>query len=185
MLLFDVVGFALMWRSLWGSVWLTLWPVTGLCFHTVTQCLVIFLLNVVFSLLIWVFHWRQCFMFYFVFFFTGFPKAAVITHLQCLKAAGGFWLFGATKDDVIYIPLPLYHSAASLIGIGGTIELGRRLNIFCDLLHIKLLRGRSDPGLHTLPSPDNRQLWGNNNHSFTFMTADQTWLTLDGGRKPE
>lgn len=98
------------------------------------------------------------FCFCFFVFFTGFPKAAVITHLQCLKAAGGFWLFGATKDDVIYIPLPLYHSAASLIGIGGTIELGRRLNIFCDLLHIKLLRGRSDPGLHTLPSPDNRQL---------------------------
>uniref|UniRef100_A0A8C6SG28 long-chain-fatty-acid--CoA ligase n=1 Tax=Neogobius melanostomus TaxID=47308 RepID=A0A8C6SG28_9GOBI len=44
---------------------------------------------------------------------TGFPKAAVISHLQSLKA-----------DDVIYIPLPLYHSAASLIGIGGTIELG-------------------------------------------------------------
>uniref|UniRef100_A0A8C6WG89 long-chain-fatty-acid--CoA ligase n=1 Tax=Neogobius melanostomus TaxID=47308 RepID=A0A8C6WG89_9GOBI len=33
----------------------------------------------------------------------------------------GFW---GTQDDVIYIPLPLYHSAASLIGIGGTIELG-------------------------------------------------------------
>lgn len=55
----------------------------------------------------------------------GLPKAAVITHLQSLKAAGGFWAFGATESDVIYIPLPLYHSAASLIGIGGTIELGR------------------------------------------------------------
>ncbi|KAM9820787.1 long-chain fatty acid transport protein 6 [Neosynchiropus ocellatus] len=55
---------------------------------------------------------------------TGLPKAAVITHLQSLKAAGGFWAFGATQDDVFYIPLPLYHSAASLIGIGGTIELG-------------------------------------------------------------
>lgn len=55
---------------------------------------------------------------------TGLPKAAVITHLQSLKAAGGFWAFGATESDVIYIPLPLYHSAASLIGIGGTIELG-------------------------------------------------------------
>ncbi|XP_049908645.1 long-chain fatty acid transport protein 6 isoform X2 [Epinephelus moara] len=55
---------------------------------------------------------------------TGLPKAAVITHLQSLKAAAGFWAFGATEDDVMYIPLPLYHSAASLIGIGGTIELG-------------------------------------------------------------
>ncbi|XP_061553722.1 long-chain fatty acid transport protein 6 isoform X1 [Phycodurus eques] len=55
---------------------------------------------------------------------TGLPKAAVITHLQSLKGAGGFWAFGVTEKDVIYIPLPLYHSAASLIGIGGTIELG-------------------------------------------------------------
>lgn len=55
---------------------------------------------------------------------TGLPKAAVITHLQSLKAAAGFWAFGATEGDVMYIPLPLYHSAASLIGIGGTIQLG-------------------------------------------------------------
>uniref|UniRef100_A0A3P8T6J3 Long-chain-fatty-acid--CoA ligase n=1 Tax=Amphiprion percula TaxID=161767 RepID=A0A3P8T6J3_AMPPE len=55
---------------------------------------------------------------------TGLPKAAVITHLQSLKAAAGLWAFGATEDDVVYIPLPLYHSAASLIGIGGTIHLG-------------------------------------------------------------
>lgn len=55
---------------------------------------------------------------------AGLPKAAVISHLQSLKAAGGFWVFGATEADVVYIPLPLYHSAASLVGIGGTIELG-------------------------------------------------------------
>ncbi|KAL2100228.1 hypothetical protein ACEWY4_004622 [Coilia grayii] len=55
---------------------------------------------------------------------TGLPKAAVITHLQSLKAAGGFWAYGGTADDVIYTPLPLYHSAASLVGIGGTIEMG-------------------------------------------------------------
>ncbi|CAB1319072.1 unnamed protein product, partial [Coregonus sp. 'balchen'] len=51
-------------------------------------------------------------------------EAAVITHLQALKAAAGFWAYGGSEDDVIYIPLPLYHSAASLIGIGGTIEMG-------------------------------------------------------------
>lgn len=55
---------------------------------------------------------------------VGLPKAAVITHLQSLKAAGGFWAYGGTEDDIIYTPLPLYHSAASLVGIGGTIELG-------------------------------------------------------------
>ncbi|KAJ8392735.1 hypothetical protein AAFF_G00072190 [Aldrovandia affinis] len=55
---------------------------------------------------------------------TGLPKAAVITHLQSLKAAAGFWAYGGTCDDVVYIPLPLYHSAASLIGIGGTLHIG-------------------------------------------------------------
>lgn len=56
--------------------------------------------------------------------FSGLPKAAVVTHLQSLKAAAGLWAFGGTEDDVVYIPLPLYHSAASLIGVGGTVQLG-------------------------------------------------------------
>ncbi|XP_053147766.1 long-chain fatty acid transport protein 6 isoform X1 [Hemicordylus capensis] len=55
---------------------------------------------------------------------TGLPKAAVISQMQVLKGAAGLWAFGATSDDVIYITLPLYHSAASLLGIGGCIELG-------------------------------------------------------------
>ncbi|KAH0628174.1 hypothetical protein JD844_009005 [Phrynosoma platyrhinos] len=55
---------------------------------------------------------------------TGLPKAAVISHLQSIKGAAGLWAFGATPDDIIYITLPLYHSAASLLGIGGCIELG-------------------------------------------------------------
>ena len=42
----------------------------------------------------------------------GLPKAAIITHIQSLKAAAGFWAYGATKNDVVYTPLPLYHSAA-------------------------------------------------------------------------
>lgn len=68
----------------------------------------------------------------------GLPKAAVITHLQSLKAAAGFWAFGACEDDVIYIPLPLYHSAASLIGIGGTIELGNLRNEYAFTVYCKL-----------------------------------------------
>ncbi|XP_066471902.1 long-chain fatty acid transport protein 6 [Tiliqua scincoides] len=55
---------------------------------------------------------------------TGLPKAAVISQLQVLKGAAGLWAFGATPEDIIYITLPLYHSAASLLGIGGCIELG-------------------------------------------------------------
>lgn len=58
-------------------------------------------------------------------FTTGLPKAAVISHLQILKGAAGLWAFGATSEDIIYITLPLYHSAASLLGIGGCIELGK------------------------------------------------------------
>ncbi|RMC22292.1 hypothetical protein DUI87_00604 [Hirundo rustica rustica] len=54
---------------------------------------------------------------------AGLPKAAVISHLQILKGAAGLWAFGATSEDIIYITLPLYHSAASLLGIGGCIEL--------------------------------------------------------------
>ncbi|XP_059580873.1 long-chain fatty acid transport protein 6 isoform X2 [Alligator mississippiensis] len=55
---------------------------------------------------------------------TGLPKAAVITNLQVLNAAGGLWAFGATKNDILYITLPLYHSSAALVGICGCIELG-------------------------------------------------------------
>ncbi|XP_068858293.1 long-chain fatty acid transport protein 6 isoform X3 [Aphelocoma coerulescens] len=55
---------------------------------------------------------------------AGLPKAAVISHLQILKGAAGLWAFGATSEDIVYITLPLYHSAASLLGIGGCIELG-------------------------------------------------------------
>lgn len=60
---------------------------------------------------------------------AGLPKAAVVTHLQSLKAAAGLWAFGGTREDVVYVPLPLYHSAASLIGVGGTVELGTSLTV--------------------------------------------------------
>ncbi|XP_040826440.1 long-chain fatty acid transport protein 6 [Ochotona curzoniae] len=55
---------------------------------------------------------------------TGLPKAAVITQLQALRGSTGLWAFGCTADDIIYITLPLYHSSASLLGIGGCVELG-------------------------------------------------------------
>ncbi|XP_008839103.1 long-chain fatty acid transport protein 6 [Nannospalax galili] len=55
---------------------------------------------------------------------TGLPKAAVISQLQVLKGSVGLWAFGCTADDIVYITLPLYHSSASLLGIGGCVELG-------------------------------------------------------------
>lgn len=67
---------------------------------------------------------QEKFYLWFCVFITGLPKAAVISHMQILKGAAGLWAFGATAEDIIYITLPLYHSAASLLGIGGCIELG-------------------------------------------------------------
>ncbi|XP_054942712.1 long-chain fatty acid transport protein 6 isoform X3 [Physeter macrocephalus] len=55
---------------------------------------------------------------------TGLPKAAVICQLQAMKGSAGLWAFGCTSNDIIYLTLPLYHSAGSLLGIGGCIELG-------------------------------------------------------------
>ncbi|XP_051876341.1 long-chain fatty acid transport protein 6-like [Pristis pectinata] len=69
-------------------------------------------------------HLKSTFLYIFTSGTTGLPKAAVISHLQSLRASVGFSIFGVTKDDVIYISLPLYHGAASLLGIGGCIELG-------------------------------------------------------------
>ncbi|NWY03075.1 S27A6 protein, partial [Nothoprocta ornata] len=55
---------------------------------------------------------------------TGFPKAAIITHLKALTACSAFFLCGTVSQDIMYITLPLYHVSASLLGIGGCIELG-------------------------------------------------------------
>ncbi|KAG8440361.1 hypothetical protein GDO86_006203 [Hymenochirus boettgeri] len=55
---------------------------------------------------------------------TGLPKAAIVSHGRLLGS--GFFqnLIGITPKDVIYMPLPLYHSAALLIGIRGCIQQG-------------------------------------------------------------
>ncbi|KYO20617.1 hypothetical protein Y1Q_0012516 [Alligator mississippiensis] len=55
---------------------------------------------------------------------TGFPKAALISHLKILSVCLLFAQCGAASQDIMYITLPLYHISASLIGIGGCIELG-------------------------------------------------------------
>lgn len=42
---------------------------------------------------------------------TGMPKAAVIKHARYLLAGGGLTIMiGVKSDDVVYCPLPLYHS---------------------------------------------------------------------------
>ncbi|XP_046870855.1 long-chain fatty acid transport protein 6 isoform X1 [Hypomesus transpacificus] len=55
---------------------------------------------------------------------TGLPKAARVGHLKAAMSMSFLRLCGARSDDNIYIPLPLYHMTASLLGIGGCIELG-------------------------------------------------------------
>ncbi|XP_077479157.1 long-chain fatty acid transport protein 6 [Stigmatopora argus] len=55
---------------------------------------------------------------------TGFPKAARVGHLKAIASMAFFHMCGATSEDVIYISLPLYHMSASLLGIGGCIQLG-------------------------------------------------------------
>ncbi|XP_028827501.1 long-chain fatty acid transport protein 6 [Denticeps clupeoides] len=55
---------------------------------------------------------------------TGLPKAARLSHLKAVMCMSFLRLCGATSGDNIYVPLPLYHMSASLLGIGGCIELG-------------------------------------------------------------
>ncbi|XP_053221095.1 long-chain fatty acid transport protein 2 isoform X1 [Podarcis raffonei] len=58
---------------------------------------------------------------------TGLPKAALITHERTLLACGLIIASGVTSADVIYTALPLYHSAALLIGVHGCILQGATL----------------------------------------------------------
>lgn len=56
---------------------------------------------------------------------TGNPKPAVIKHFRYYWIAMGAGnAFGLVPDDVVYITMPLYHSAAGIMGIGSLIVLG-------------------------------------------------------------
>ncbi|XP_028911104.1 solute carrier family 27 member 3 [Ornithorhynchus anatinus] len=55
---------------------------------------------------------------------TGLPKAARVSHLKVLQCQGFYRLCGATRDDVIYLALPLYHMSGSLLGIVGCLGIG-------------------------------------------------------------
>jgi acyl-CoA synthetase (AMP-forming)/AMP-acid ligase II len=57
---------------------------------------------------------------------TGLPKAAIITNKRYL--AGAYMFGGAVMEasgrDIIYLPLPLYHSNAIIIGFGSALASG-------------------------------------------------------------
>ncbi|KAF9109745.1 hypothetical protein BGX27_007257 [Mortierella sp. AM989] len=66
---------------------------------------------------------------------TGLPKAGKFTHIRA-ATGGQFWprYFGISESDRIYMPLPLYHSAGSVLGvslawtIGATVILARKFS---------------------------------------------------------
>ncbi|XP_072570882.1 long-chain fatty acid transport protein 6 [Paramormyrops kingsleyae] len=55
---------------------------------------------------------------------TGLPKAVRVGHLKAVMCQCFLKICGAIASDNVYIALPLYHMSASLLGIGGCIELG-------------------------------------------------------------
>ena len=57
---------------------------------------------------------------------TGTPKAALVKHHRLFRAGRIFGAFGLqlAADDVLYIPLPLYHATAMIAGTGSAISFG-------------------------------------------------------------
>ncbi|CAN9499428.1 unnamed protein product [Ophioblennius macclurei] len=53
---------------------------------------------------------------------TGLPKAAIVTHARVWVTSFSLHLSGVTAEDILYISLPLYHSAGFLVGLVGAIE---------------------------------------------------------------
>lgn len=56
---------------------------------------------------------------------TGLPKAAVITHVRYMFLAVGVYCMHALRpNDIIYNPLPLYHTAGGMVGVGNVLLKG-------------------------------------------------------------
>jgi solute carrier family 27 (fatty acid transporter), member 1/4 len=56
---------------------------------------------------------------------TGLPKAAVITNLRYMfMALGSNYMLDIRPSDVIYNPLPLYHTAGGMVGVGSVFLRG-------------------------------------------------------------
>lgn len=57
-------------------------------------------------------------------FIAGLPKAAVVNQNRLLTVLAVMSSYGVTADDVVYLNLPLYHTAGFFIGFIGSIETG-------------------------------------------------------------
>lgn len=56
---------------------------------------------------------------------TGMPKAAVIKHARYILASRGLTsIIGVKKSDILYCPLPLYHSVGGMISLSGCMSSG-------------------------------------------------------------
>ncbi|XP_058458084.1 long-chain fatty acid transport protein 4 [Malaya genurostris] len=56
---------------------------------------------------------------------TGLPKAAVITNSRfIMMGSGAYYMLSLRNDDIIYNPLPLYHSAGGMVGMGAVLLCG-------------------------------------------------------------
>jgi len=57
---------------------------------------------------------------------TGLPKAALVTNHRLFVASIAFGkaMLATSPDDVIYVPLPLYHSSGMYIGWGSALQTG-------------------------------------------------------------
>lgn len=56
---------------------------------------------------------------------TGLPKAAVITNLRYMfMTVGCNHMLSIRTDDIIYNPLPLYHTAGGMVGSGNVLLMG-------------------------------------------------------------
>lgn len=60
---------------------------------------------------------------------SGLPKAAVVNQNRLLTALAVLSSNGVTASDVIYLNLPLYHTAGFFIGFIGSIETGETTEI--------------------------------------------------------
>uniref|UniRef100_A0A8C6U7V0 long-chain-fatty-acid--CoA ligase n=1 Tax=Neogobius melanostomus TaxID=47308 RepID=A0A8C6U7V0_9GOBI len=55
---------------------------------------------------------------------TGLPKAACVSHLKMWYASYVQSFAGVKSNDILYLYLPLYHSAGFLMGLAGAIDRG-------------------------------------------------------------
>jgi len=55
----------------------------------------------------------------------GLPKAVNVDNYKCWSGAGVMSICDPQREDTVYTAMPLYHSAAALIGVGGVVDTGR------------------------------------------------------------